>query len=145
VRHRAGYAPRVSIGSAFLQFLVAAAVVTLIDLAWLTLIAKRLYRELLDGLLAEKANGKAAVLFYAVFIAGLVWFVIGPAVDDGSLGDAVLNGAIYGLVTYATWDLTNLSVLEGFPARLVPIDIAWGMVLATATATATYGVWQLVG
>jgi uncharacterized membrane protein len=131
-------------GEAGGQFLVAAALVTVIDLTWLSLIAKRLYRELLGALLAERADGAAAMLFYGAFIGGLVYFVIGPAVQAGEVTDAVRDGAVYGLVTYASWDLTNLSVIEGFPPRLVPIDIGWGVVLAVLTSTGTYGLWQLL-
>jgi len=133
-----------SIGSWFAQYAIAAAAFCLLDLAWLGLVAKDLYRKILGGLLAEKANAKAAVLFYAIFIGGLVYFVIGPAIEDGSWTNAVIGGAVYGFVTYATWDLTNLAVLADFPAKIVPIDMAWGTVLATSVSTTTYHLWRLL-
>ena len=133
-----------SIGSWFGQYLIAAAAFTLLDLAWLGLVAKDLYRAILGDLLAEKANAKAAVLFYAIFIGGLVYFVTGPAITDSSWTSAVIGGAVYGFVTYATWDLTNLAVLEGFPAKIVPIDMAWGTVLAASVSTTTYHLWRLL-
>ena len=125
------------------QYLIAAAVFSLLDLAWLGLVAKELYRDLLGDLIAENANRKAAVLFYAIFIGGLVYFVIGPAIEDSSWTKAVIGGAVYGFVTYATWDLTNLSVIENFPAKIVPIDMAWGTVLAASVSATTYHLWHL--
>lgn len=131
-----------SIGSWFAQYAIAAVAFCLLDLAWLGLVAKDLYRKILGGLLAEKANAKAAVLFYAIFIGGLVYFVIGPAIENGSWTNAVIGGAVYGFVTYATWDLTNLAVIEGFPASIVPIDLAWGTVLSASVSTAAYAICQ---
>lgn len=134
----------VNIGSWLGQYLIAAVVFCLLDLIWLGLVAKDLYRNVLGDLLAEKPNGKAAVLFYAIFIGGLVYFVTDPATTDGSWTTAVVGGAVYGFVTYATWDLTNLSVLENFPAKIVPIDMAWGTVLAASVSAATYHLWHLL-
>ncbi|HET7533696.1 MAG TPA: DUF2177 family protein [Nocardioidaceae bacterium] len=120
------------------QYLVAAAVFLVLDLAWLGLVAQGLYERLLGDLLAEQPNVAAAVAFYAIFLAGLVYFVIAPAVEERSLRSALFRGAAFGLVTYATWDLTSLAVIEGFPAAIVPIDLAWGAVLAAAVSTATF-------
>jgi len=69
-----------------------------------------------------------------------VFFVIHPAVREESWRFALLAGAFFGLVTYATWDLTSLAVLEGFPMSLVPIDLAWGTFLAATVSVATYAV-----
>ncbi len=78
-----------------------------------------------------------AVAFYVLFVAGIVHFVVLPALARDSVRWAAGSGAFFGLVTYATWDLTSLSVLEGFPAALVPIDLAWGAVLAAVVSTVT--------
>ena len=120
------------------QYLVAAVVFLVLDLAWLGLVAQGLYERLLGDLLAEQPNVAAAVAFYAIFLAGLVYFVIAPAVEERSLRSALFRGAAFGLVTYATWDLTSLAVIEGFPAAIVPIDMAWGAVLAAAVGTVTF-------
>jgi uncharacterized membrane protein len=85
------------------------------------------------------------VAFYAIFVAGLVWFVIAPALAVGSWRRAVGSGAFFGLVTYATWDLTNLAVLRDFPAALVPIDLAWGTVLSATVSVTTYAVVRRLG
>lgn len=120
------------------QYLVAAAAFCLVDFLWLGTIAKGLYGRHLGDLLAPKPNVAAAVVFYAIFVAGLVFFVIHPAMEAGSWQRAVFAGAFFGLVTYATWDLTNLAVLRGFPSSIVPIDMAWGTFLAASVSAATY-------
>jgi uncharacterized membrane protein len=123
-------------------YVVAAAVFLVIDLVWLSVVAPALYEHFLGDLLAEDPNVVAAALFYAIFVAGLVYFVIAPAVEEQSARTAVVKGAAFGLVTYATWDLTSLAVIEDFPAGVVPIDMAWGTFLAATVSTVTYLVWQ---
>lgn len=120
------------------QYVVAVVVFCVVDVLWLGNVAKGLYAERLGDLLAPKPNVPAAVVFYAIFVAGLVYFVIHPAVTEQSLVRAVLAGAFFGFVTYATWDLTNLAVIRDFPASLVVIDMAWGTVLAAVVSTVTY-------
>ncbi len=115
-------------------------VTAVLDLVWLGLVADGLYARLLGDLLAERPNAGAAVAFYVIFVAGLVLFVVHPAVEQGSWRAATGRGAAFGLVTYATWDLTNLAVLEGFPASLVAIDLAWGIVLSATASVVTYSV-----
>lgn len=131
-------------GSWVSQYVVAAVVFCLVDFIWLGTVAKQLYDDRLGGLLADKPNVGAAVLFYAIFVAGLVYFVVHPAVADGSWVRALAAGAFFGFVTYATWDLTNLAVLRDFPVSIVPIDLAWGTVLAASVSIVTYGVVQLL-
>ncbi|MEI2714422.1 MAG: DUF2177 family protein [Nocardioides sp.] len=133
-----------SITSWATQYVVAAIAFCVIDFLWLTTFAKPLYDKHLGHLLAERPNVAAAVVFYAIFLAGLVYFVIHPAVDAGSWQRALLVGAFFGLVTYATWDLTNLSVLKDFPVAIVPIDLAWGAFLAASVSTVTYAVVQVL-
>ena len=134
------YARSMSRRSVVGQYLIAAAVFLVLDLLWLGFVAQGLYERFLGDLLTDEPNVAAAVLFYAIFLAGLVYFVIAPAVEEGSLRSALLRGAAFGLVTYATWDLTSLAVIEGFPVALVPIDIAWGAVLAASVSAATFTV-----
>lgn len=131
-----------TVKSAAGQYAVAAVVFLAVDLVWLSLIADRLYDHFLGDLLADSPNVAAAVAFYAIFVAGLVYFVIAPAVAEQSARAALVRGAAFGFVTYATWDLTSLAVLDGFPVEIVPIDLAWGTFLAAAVSTATYLVWD---
>src|SRR5688500_10169458 len=110
--------PRSALG----LYAVAAVGFLALDLVWLTPVAP--------------------ALFYAIFVAGLVYFVIAPAVVEGSVRTALVRGAAFGFVTYATWDLTSLAVIEGFPVGIVPIDLAWGTFLAAAVSATTYLVWR---
>jgi uncharacterized membrane protein len=131
----------VSIRTAVGQYLVAAAVFLVLDLVWLGVVAQPLYDRLLGDLLAPEPVVGAAVAFYALFVAGLVLFVVDPAVRAGSPRRAAATGAAFGLVTYATWDLTSLAVLRDFPAALVPVDLAWGTFLASTVSALTTLVW----
>ena len=127
-----------SLRSAVSQYLVAAVVFLVLDLVWLSLVAQGLYEHFLGDLLADSPNAAAAFVFYAIFVAGLVYFVIAPAVDEQSARTALVRGAAFGFVTYATWDLTSLAVIEGFPVGIVPIDLAWGTFLAATVSYTTY-------
>jgi len=123
----------------FITFLVAFAVFMIIDLIWLGVIAAPFYRNQIGFLMAKNVNWGAAVLFYIIFIIGMVVFVIQPAIAQQSLMSAILMGALFGLVTYATYDLTNFATLEGWPLTLVVVDIIWGMSLSVLVSAITYG------
>ena len=83
-------------------------------------------------------NWAAAIIFYLLFLAGLVVFVIAPAVEKDSWVRALLFGALFGLITYATYDLTNLATLKDWPLALTVVDLIWGMVLAASVSVGTY-------
>jgi uncharacterized membrane protein len=83
-------------------------------------------------------NWTAAGIFYLLFILGLVLFVIYPAIEKGSWTHALLFGALFGLITYATYDLTNLATLKDWPILVTIVDLIWGSVLATSVSVATY-------
>jgi uncharacterized membrane protein len=131
-----------SLRSAVSQYFIAAVVFLALDLVWLGLVAQGLYEHFLGDLLADPPNAAAAFVFYAIFVAGLVYFVIAPAIEEQSARTAVVRGAAFGFVTYATWDLTSLAVIEGFPVGIVPIDLAWGTFLAATVSLATYHLWR---
>jgi uncharacterized membrane protein len=80
----------------------------------------------------------AAILFYLLFIAGIIFFAVLPGLDAGSWTKALALGAAFGFFAYMTYDLTNLATLRGWPITLVVVDIAWGTVLAASVATASY-------
>jgi len=126
------------------QYALAAVVFCVLDLLWLGTVAQGLYERHLGDLLAPSPNLAAAVVFYAIFMAGLVYFVIRPAVEVQSWRRALGAGAFFGFVTYATWDLTNLAVLRDFPASIVPIDLAWGTFLAASVSVSTYALVQVL-
>jgi len=83
-------------------------------------------------------NWLAAIIFYLLFIAGLVTFVISPAVEKQSWVQALLFGALFGLITYATYDLTNLATLKDWPLMVTIVDLIWGSVLAASISVITY-------
>ncbi len=112
---------------------------TLLDALWLGLVAPAFYRSQIGFIMAESPNWGAAVLFYLLFIAGMVVFVSGPGIRDGGVRKSALRGAFFGLVTYATYDLTNLATLEGWPLLMTVVDMAWGTFLGGITAAAA--VW----
>lgn len=109
-----------------------------LDFLWLGVVARDFYRGQLGHLMSPTVRWPAAILFYLLFVAGVVVFVVLPALERASLGRALLLGGFFGLVTYATWDLTNLATLKGFPAALVPVDMAWGAALTAAVSGAGY-------
>ena len=108
------------------------------DMVWLGLVAKNFYTKQIGVLMTPKVNWAAAILFYLLFLAGLVVFVIAPAVEKDSWIRALLFGALFGLVTYATYDLTNLATLRDWPLALAVVDLIWGMVLAASVSVGTY-------
>lgn len=109
-----------------------------IDFVWLAFVARGLYRKHLRFLLADQPNWWAAVAFYLLFVAGMVVFVIAPSLHSGSLRKAILLGAFFGLVTYATYDLTNHATVKNWPWIVTIIDLCWGAVLAAIVSSIGY-------
>lgn len=122
--------------------LISLVIFIVVDLVWLVLIVKKLYQSELEGLMRDKVNLLPAIIFYIIFLIALSVFVIVPAINDGSLLKVVLLGALFGLVTYGTYDLTNYATLDGFPLKIVLIDLAWGTFLGTVTSTLTYLIYR---
>jgi uncharacterized membrane protein len=125
--------------SVFLRlYLVALPVFLIIDLVWLGLIARSFYRSQIGHLMRAEVSWPAALAFYLIFVAGIVVFAVWPAIQGKGLGQAIVLGALLGLVTYAAFDLTSLAVLEGFPLTLVFVDLLWGVVLCSSVSAITY-------
>ena len=112
-----------------------------IDLTWLGVVAKNLYREKLGFILSDKVNWAAAVIFYLIYIAGILYFVLLPGLESGSLTKVILNGALLGFLCYATYDLTNMATIAKWPLSIVVIDMLWGAFLTAACSTAAYWVY----
>ena len=119
-------------------YLIALSVFFVIDMIWLGLVAKNFYRSQIGFLMKTNINWVAAILFYLLFIAGLVFFVLLPAVEKRSIHYAIMAAAFYGLLTYATYDLTNLATLKDWPLLITIIDMVWGMVLSVSVSLITY-------
>lgn len=119
-------------------YAIALPVFFVIDMIWLGVIAKNFYSSQIGFLLKSEVNWTAAIIFYLIFIAGLVVFVISPAVEKSSWTHALLFGALFGFVCYATYDLTNLAVAKDWPLLVTIVDLTWGAVLAATVSTVTY-------
>ncbi len=116
-----------------------------IDMVWLGVVAKNFYRAQIGTLMKTDANWAAAIIFYLIFIVGLVVFVIQPALEKGSWTHALLFGALFGLVSYATYDLTNLAIAKDWPFLVTIVDLTWGAVLAASVSTITYAIATKIG
>lgn len=110
----------------------------IIDLLWLGVIAKGFYRRNLEFIMSPQVNWAAAVIFYLVYITGIIFFAVRPAVNSGSLAQAAYLGALFGFFTYATYDLTNLATLKDWPIAVVMVDILWGICLCTLVSIASF-------
>lgn len=109
-----------------------------IDLIWLGVVAKSFYRKNLKYILSPDVNWTAAIIFYLVYIAGILIFAVLPAVAKDSLRHAAVWGALFGFFTYATYDLTNLALLKDWPIIIVIVDVLWGVVLCSSVATLSF-------
>lgn len=113
------------------------------DMLWLGVIAKNFYRSQIGHLMKATPDWIAALVFYALFIVGIMVFCVLPHYQKGTIYDALLYGALFGFFTYMTYDLTNYAVLKDWPLGIVPVDILWGVVLAAAVSAAGYLVARL--
>ncbi|HQQ97545.1 MAG TPA: DUF2177 family protein [Cyclobacteriaceae bacterium] len=134
-----------SLARYLLTYALTAVVFFAVDMLWLGILAKGIYRKYLGGMLSEQVNWTAAIIFYLIFIAGILVFVVEPAVERGSWARALVLGSFFGIITYATYDLTNLATLKGWPLPIVFIDITWGAVLTGSTSVAGFLIMRWVG
>ena len=110
-----------------------------VDIFWLGWVAPSFYRKHIGHLLADKFNMVAAMAFYVIYIGGLVAFVIYPALEGRySLGRVALWGALFGFITYATYDLTNHATMRDWPLIVTISDMAWGTFLCATVSTLTF-------
>lgn len=126
-------------------YLIAFPVFFVIDLFWLGLIAKNFYQKYIGFLMTPNVNWLAAIIFYLLFIAGLVIFVIAPSLEKNSWINAVLFGALFGLITYATYDLTNLATLKNWPLIVTVVDLIWGLTISSLVSVISYFLAKKLG
>lgn len=126
-------------------YLLTAVVFFAIDLVWLGVVAANFYQRHLGGLLAEQVRWVPAILFYLIFIAGLLVFAVQPGLSAGSLGRAAVLGAFLGFMAYATFDLTCLALFKNFPVVVVVVDMIWGSCLTAVVSSAGYGIGRWLG
>jgi uncharacterized membrane protein len=128
--------------SFLMTFFIALPIFLVIDAIWLSTIGRSFYVPELGAILRPRPVWAAAALFYAVFVVGLILFVINPAVAAGSVGQAILMGAAFGFVAYATYDLTSYATIQNYPLSVAIVDMIWGSVLAALVSGSTVWVVQ---
>jgi uncharacterized membrane protein len=116
-------------------YIVCLAVLLGLDAIWLTTTTSTLYQPAIGELLASKPNIAAIAMFYPLYVLGVVYFALNPALTSGVWTDALIKGALFGLFAYATYDLTNMATLKVWSLKLTVIDMAWGTFLSGASAT----------
>ncbi len=109
-----------------------------LDAIWLTTMTSRIYRPVLGDILLSDLRIAPALAFYLLYPVGLVVFAAMPALRAGSAGTALAHGALFGLIAYATYDLTNYATLRSWTLQITLIDLAYGTVVAALTALAAY-------
>jgi uncharacterized membrane protein len=115
-------------------YFVTLAAFLAIDAVWLALVARTFYRRYLDWLMAANPNWIAALAFYLLFVVGVLVFVVVPGVEDGSLRTTLLKGALFGLIAYGTYDLTNQATVKNWPLTITAVDMVWGTALSVAVS-----------
>ncbi|OFW98418.1 MAG: hypothetical protein A3D94_04145 [Alphaproteobacteria bacterium RIFCSPHIGHO2_12_FULL_66_14] len=120
--------------SLLVGYLVALAVLAVLDALWLGLVSREFYKARLGHLLLDRPIWSVAILFYLIHAAGIAVFAVPPAVTAGTWSAAALYGALFGFCVYAAYDITNLATLRGWPMIVSLVDLAWGTA-ATAAAT----------
>jgi uncharacterized membrane protein len=124
----------------FLKLYALGTVVCLsLDVLWLGVVAKGFYQRQLSHLMRPDVRWVPALLFYLLYVAALVVFVVQPAIARQSAVRAVLLGAFFGLAAYAAYDLTSLALIKDYPVAAALVDLAWGALLSATVCGAVYG------
>ena len=126
-------------------YAIAVIIFLALDFLWLGVIAKNLYYSRMGDLLLEQPRWVVAVLFYALFVVGLVYFGISTGLENGDWQTAALNGALFGFFCYLTYDFTNLSVLKGYDPVVAVVDTIWGTALSAVTSGVTVILYNVLG
>ncbi len=121
-----------------LTYGVSVPVFFVVDMIWLGVIARGFYRKALEPLLTPNINWTAAIIFYLLFLVGVLVFALLPGMEKRSLVYTVKMAALFGFIAYATYDLTNLATLRDWPLMLSIVDMMWGSFLSASTAGLTY-------
>jgi uncharacterized membrane protein len=126
------------------MYLIALIIFIAIDALWLGLVAPKFYKAQIGHLMTEKPNLIAALVFYLIFIVGVVYFVVNPAIEAGEISKVLIAGALFGFITYATYDLTNLATLKDWPLTVTIVDLIWGTTLSTLIGLFTYLIYNWI-
>ena len=124
------------------RYVAVLAVLVVGDALWLSYFARALFRPVLGGILLDSPRWGAAIFFYLIYAAGVLAFPLTLGLRNGALGSAILYGALFGFLAYATYDLTNLATIKAWTAPLALIDMGWGALLTAAATAAGYAIAQ---
>lgn len=116
----------------------------LMDIIWLSVMSKKLYRPYLGDMIAEKFRLVPAVIFYLIYVLGLVYFVSLPAARQMSFSDSIIDGGLFGAIAYSTYDLTNFATLRKWSLMVTLVDIGWGIALSSIASSCGYLSWVLL-
>ena len=124
---------------------IAAGVFFIIDLFWIGVVANGFYGKFIGGMLRDQVNWAAALIFYLMYIGGIVLFVLIPALKNGSgVWHVSVMGGLLGLFAYSTFDLTALALFKDWPVIVAVVDMVWGTLLTAGTAATTLWIMQHV-
>lgn len=126
------------------NFFITLVVFLGVDMIWLGIVARKLYSDKLGYIMTSSPKWWAAILFYLVFVIGIQFFVLYPALEKQQLLYALLTGMFFGFVTYATYDLTNLATLKDWPLLITVIDLIWGTALGGLTTLLSYVIIRFI-
>lgn len=125
-------------------YIVTLVTFLVIDMFWLGLVARGFYRKHLGFILASKPNWVAAVIFYLLFIGGLLIFVVVPGLEANSLLKTIIHAALFGAITYATYDLTNLATIDKWPLIVTVVDLIWGSTISVLVSLVGFKIGKLL-
>jgi len=126
-------------------YLATLAAFCVLDFIWLGFVARGFYQAQIGTLLLDPPKWGVAVMFYALYVVGIVVFAVQPALDAGSWQKALLLGGLFGFFCYATYDLTNLATLKGWTVPMAAVDILWGIAITATSATAGFWLTRTFG
>jgi uncharacterized membrane protein len=119
-------------------YLISLTAFLAIDMVWLGVIAHSFYQQQIGFIMAPSVNWLAAIIFYLLFVVGILVFVVLPGLEKGSLKTTLLRAALFGLITYATYDLTNFATLKDWPVLVTVVDMMWGTVLSVLVSSISF-------
>jgi uncharacterized membrane protein len=135
----------VSIGKLAALYGICVVVFFALDFVWLSTATPRIYRPLLGDLLAEQPRLGVAAVFYLLYVVGIIALAVVPGLREGSVLGALWRGALFGFLAYATYDLTNLSTIRGWPWPVSAADMVWGTTLNGLVAVAGFYAGRWLG
>jgi len=124
---------------------ICVAVFFALDFVWLSTATSRIYQPMLGDLLAKQPKIGVAAAFYLLYVVGIVALAVVPGLQEGSVVGALWRGALFGLLAYATYDLTNLATIRDWPWQISAIDMVWGTTLNSLVAVAGFYGGRLLG